>query len=116
MATLYHCKNARSFRALWALEEIGLPYELKLLPFPPRVLAPEYLQINPLGTIPLLIDGNVKMTKSAAICQYLADRYSKSVLAVESSRARLWRVPKCPSLWRSDADFSSDNCLALRLP
>jgi len=82
VVTLYHCKNARSFRALWALEEIGLSYELKLLPFPPRFLAPDYLQINPLGTIPLLIDGNVRMTESAAICQYLADRYSKSVLAL----------------------------------
>ena len=57
MITLYHCMSARSFRALWMLEEIGLPRELKMLPFPPRVLKPEYLAVNPLGTIPLLIDG-----------------------------------------------------------
>ena len=36
MLTLYHCRNARSFRALWALEEMGLPYKLHTLPFPPR--------------------------------------------------------------------------------
>lgn len=39
MITLHHCMSARSFRPLWALEEIGVPYELKMLPFPPRVLA-----------------------------------------------------------------------------
>jgi glutathione S-transferase len=37
MITLYHCISARSFRPLWALEELGLRYELKMLPFPPRV-------------------------------------------------------------------------------
>ncbi|HEV7910619.1 MAG TPA: glutathione S-transferase, partial [Methylocella sp.] len=37
MITLYHCAAARSFRPLWMLEELGLPYELKMLPFPPRV-------------------------------------------------------------------------------
>ena len=82
MITLYHCRDARSFRALWALEEIGVPYELKLLPFPPRFLAREYLQLNPLGTVPLLVDGETRMTESAAICQYLADRYAGPPLAV----------------------------------
>ena len=36
MITLYHCKNARSLRALWALKELDLPFELVLTPFPPR--------------------------------------------------------------------------------
>jgi glutathione S-transferase len=82
MIQLYHCPDARSFRALWALEELGLPYELHLLPFPPRVRAPEYLQVNPLGTIPALIDGPTFMTESAAIVQYLATRYGSDELAV----------------------------------
>ena len=71
MITLYHCMSARSFRPLWMLEELGLPYELVMLPFPPRVLARPYLDVNPLGTIPLLVDGSTRMTESAAICQYL---------------------------------------------
>jgi glutathione S-transferase len=75
MITLWHCVDARSFRALWAIEEIGLP-------FPPRHLAREYLAINPLGTIPLLVDGDARLTESAAICQYLADRYAGPPLAV----------------------------------
>lgn len=71
--TLYHCRGARSFRALWMLEELELPYRLHLLPFPPRFREPEFLAINPLGTIPFLrTPGGVGMTESAAIVEYLA--------------------------------------------
>jgi len=70
--TLWHCADARSFRALWALEELGLSYELRLLPFPPRALEKSYLAENPLGTVPLLVDGATRMTESAAIPHYLA--------------------------------------------
>lgn len=79
MITLYHCMSARSFRPLWLLEELGLPYELRMLPFPPRVLDKQYLEINPLGTVPALVDGEVRMTESAAICQYLASRAGSSM-------------------------------------
>ena len=82
MITLYHCAAARSFRPLWMLEELGLPYELKMLPFPPRVLAKEYLAINPLGTIPFMIDGDTRMTESSAICHYLGTRYGPTPLIV----------------------------------
>ncbi|WP_077000819.1 glutathione S-transferase family protein [Variovorax sp. KK3] len=82
MITLHHCVSARSFRPLWALEEIGAPYELVMLPFPPRVLARDYLDINPLGTVPAFHHGAVRMTESAAICQYLAARFSPRNLDV----------------------------------
>ncbi len=82
MIELWHCPDARSFRPLWALEELGLPYELHLLPFPPRVRQPEYLEVNPLGTIPAMRDGETFMTESAAIVQYLVTRYGPSDLAV----------------------------------
>jgi glutathione S-transferase len=82
--TLYHCMSARSFRPLWMLEELGLPYELKMLPFPPRSKSPSYLQINPLGTIPTFLDGGRRMTESAAICHFLAARYSPGQLNVEN--------------------------------
>ncbi len=82
MITLYHCTSARSFRPLWTLEEMGLPFELKMLPFPPRALAKAYLGVNPLGTIPFLVDGDTRMSESAAICQYLVERYGPSPLAV----------------------------------
>lgn len=83
MVILYHCAAARSFRPLWTLEELGLPYELRMLPFPPRVHAKEYLALNPLGTIPLMLDGDTRMTESAAISQYLVTRYGPTPLAVD---------------------------------
>jgi glutathione S-transferase len=82
MITLFHCAGARSFRPLWMMEEQGLSYDLKILPFPPRALAKEYKAINPLGTVPYLIDGETRMTESAAICQYLGTRYGPSSLVV----------------------------------
>lgn len=82
MITLYHCVSARSFRPLWALEESGASYELKMLPFPPRFAAREYLQINALGTVPALFDGQVRMTESAAMCQYLISRYGPASMDV----------------------------------
>jgi glutathione S-transferase len=87
MIELYHCKDARSFRALWALEELGLPYTLHTMPFPPRLRVPEYLEQNPLGTIPLLVDGTTRMTESSAIPQYLATRYGPTPLAVSPEEA-----------------------------
>jgi glutathione S-transferase len=82
MITLYHCHGARSLRPLWMLEEMCLAYELKMLPFPPRVLAKEYLALNPLGTIPLMIDGETRMTESSGICHYLGTRYGPTPLIV----------------------------------
>jgi glutathione S-transferase len=75
---LYHCKGARSLRPLWMLEELGLDYDLTVLPFPPRVLQKDYLAINPLGTIPCFFDGDMRMTESPAITHYLAEKYGPS--------------------------------------
>jgi len=82
MIALYHCLSARSFRPLWALEELRLPYTLHMLPFPPRAFRKEYLALNPLGTVPLFIDGDTRMTESPAICHYLAERHAPTTLAV----------------------------------
>jgi glutathione S-transferase len=87
MLTLYHCADARSFRPLWALEELGLTYQLKMLPFPPRLLARDYLEINPLGTIPTLIDDGVRMTESAAMIHYLSARHGDGRLDVPAQDA-----------------------------
>lgn len=85
MIVLYHCVSARSLRPLWMLEELGLPYQLIMLPFPPRVEQPAFLDINPLGTVPLMLDGQTRMTESAAICQYLCERAAPTSLAVAPS-------------------------------
>lgn len=59
-----------------------MPYALRMLPFPPRVHRREFLALNPLGTVPLMLDGDTRMTESAAMCQYLAARYSPGQLDV----------------------------------
>lgn len=79
---LYHCHNSRSLRVRWALEELGLDYELETLPFPPRVFAKHYKEVNPLGTVPALIDGDDMITESAGACQYLGEKYGPTPLAV----------------------------------
>ena len=79
---LYHCADARSFRALWALEELGLDYELTVVPFPPRFRFEGYRDINPLGTVPALLADGALMTESSAIPHFLATRFGPSELAV----------------------------------
>ncbi|WP_426105677.1 glutathione S-transferase family protein [Massilia sp. TSP1-1-2] len=82
MIALYHSVAARSFRPLWALEELQLPYQLTVLAFPPRVHERSFLAINPLGTVPAFFDGATRMTESAAICHYLGVKYGPSPLVV----------------------------------
>jgi glutathione S-transferase len=82
--TLYHTTDARSFRALWLLEEMKLPYELKTMVFPPRVSTPGYLEINPSGSVPTLEDDSLTIHESAAILEYLATRYPSGELGVRS--------------------------------
>ncbi len=74
---LYHCHEARSTRSLWLLNELGLDFELEVLPFDTRALrSPEYLAIHPLGRVPCLVDGETILFESGAIAQYLCERYS----------------------------------------
>lgn len=80
---LWHCAGARSLRVLWTLEELGLDYEVEILPFPPRIFQREYLEINSLGTVPYFVDGDTEMTESAGICQYLVDRYRRFDFGLE---------------------------------
>ncbi len=112
MLKLYHCISARSFRPLWTLEEMGLPYELVMLPFPPRVFAKDYLAINPLGTIPTLFDGDMRMTESAGICHYLATKHGPSPLAVDMADPDYGRWLNW--LYMSDATLTFPQTLVLR--
>lgn len=82
MIKLYHASGARSFRALWALEELQLPYELIVVPPGPRARFENYLEVNPLGTVPALFADGKIMTESAAIPHFLGTRYGPSDLIV----------------------------------
>ena len=112
MITLYHCRAARSFRPLWMLEEMGLPYDLKMLPFPPRVFAKEFLSLNPLGTVPLMFDGETKMTESSGICHYLGTKYGPTPLIVDASEPAYGAFLNW--MYFSDATLTFPQTLVLR--
>jgi len=81
--TLYHASPSRSSIALWMLEEIGEPYDIKLLKLSEGDnLKPEFLAVNPMGKVPTLVHDGVTITESAAICTYLADAFPKAKLNV----------------------------------
>ena len=87
MLELYHSPDSRAFRCLWLLEEMGLEYKLHVMPFPPRVSSPDYLALNPLGTIPLLVDGEARLSESGAILEYLTFRCGPTPLLVGPDEA-----------------------------
>jgi len=65
------------------LEEAGIDYDLELVEVrnPQREDSKEFRAASPMGKVPALVDGKVQMSESAAICLYLADRYSSGALA-----------------------------------
>ena len=82
MITLYHASQTRSIRPRWMLEEIGAPYQLVRLDLQAGdQRKPEFLKVNPNGTVPALVDGDLTLFESAAICQHLADRFPDKALA-----------------------------------
>ncbi|MCW8845837.1 MAG: glutathione S-transferase family protein [Gammaproteobacteria bacterium] len=112
MMKLYHCKDSRSLRPLWTLEEMGLEYELVTMEFPPRLTQPGYLAINPLGTVPAFIDGELTMTESTAICQYLVEKYGPTPLGLDTSDPDYGDYLNW--LYRSDATLTFPQTLVLR--
>ena len=79
---LYHRSQSRSVRPRWLLEEIGAPYELVTLDHAKgEDKTPAYLKIHPHGAVPALVDGDLALFESAAICSYLADKFPDKRLA-----------------------------------
>lgn len=112
MMELWHCADARSFRPLWMLEEMGLPYRLHLLPFPPRWAQPDYLQVNPLGTISYFTDGAQVLTESTGILLYLAERHGPTALQLTPDEPDYGLFLNY--LFQSDATFTFPQTLVLR--
>jgi glutathione S-transferase len=75
---VYGNRNTRTFRALWALEELGLDYEHVPVPHRDRRSA-EFLAINPNGRVPVIVDGDVTLFESMAVNLYLARRYGRGL-------------------------------------
>jgi glutathione S-transferase len=80
--TLYHHPFSRAAGVVWTLEEIGQPYELKFVNLQKgEQKATNFLALNAMGKVPVLVDGDAVVTESAAIALYLADRYALNRLA-----------------------------------
>ena len=80
MVTVYSAPNTRAIRVIWVLEEIGAKAEIKSMPYPPRQHAPDYFAVNPTGMVPLLIDGEVRLSELMAICDYLATKHGSPLI------------------------------------
>ena len=79
---LYYIPESRATRPRWLLEELGVPYELVRVPesLADRQ-ASDYVKIHPHGRVPAIVDGEMAMFESAAICLYVADKYLDKGLA-----------------------------------
>jgi glutathione S-transferase len=77
MLTVHHLETSRSQRILWLLEELGVPYELKIYRRNPvtRLAPPELKQVHPLGKSPVVTDDGEVVAESGAIIEYLVEKY-----------------------------------------
>ncbi len=82
MLTLHHLEYSQSFRILWLLEALGAQYELVSYNRDPETnLAPDdYKALSPLGTAPVVTDGDLVLAESNAIIDYVLDGYPDSPL------------------------------------
>ncbi len=77
---VYYAPQSRAVRTVWLLEEIGLSYELERFTLGQKEMrGPQYIAINPNGRVPTLIDGEITISESAAIAQYLAAKYAPAL-------------------------------------
>ena len=83
---LHHNPRSRAATVVWMLEEVGQPYTLSHVDLAAgEQKQPTFLDLNPMGKVPVLVDGDVVVTETPAIGLYLADRYALGRLAPEPS-------------------------------
>jgi glutathione S-transferase len=84
MLTVHHLGVSQSERIVWLCEELGVPYELKRYDRDPvtRLGPPEYKALHPLGTAPIITDGDVVLPESGAIIEYIIGKHGNGRLAV----------------------------------
>jgi len=89
MLKIYGYPKSRSYRAVWALEEVGAEYDyVKVDLMKGEGRKPEFLAINPFGKVPALIDGALVITESAAILTYIGEKFPDSNLVPTTNPAR----------------------------
>src|ERR1700741_4854832 len=81
---------ARDMRVRWALEEVGQPYEVRLLSFK-AMKEPAHLALHPFGQIPTYEEGDLALFESGAIVFHIAERYAGLLPDDANARARAIR-------------------------
>ncbi len=85
---IHFAPDSRAVRIVWLCEELGLPYEIEMYKLgDPRMRAPEYLQISPMGRVPALEDGDVLLTESGAIVEYILARHGGGRMVPDTASA-----------------------------
>lgn len=79
--TLYTNPNSRGRIIRWLLEELNIPYTVKVLEYGAEIKSTEFLALNPLGKVPVITHGDLVVSETAAICAYLADYFADKQLA-----------------------------------
>jgi glutathione S-transferase len=119
MIIVHHLETSRSQRVLWLLEELGLPYEIKLYKRDPRtrLAPPELKKVHPLGKSPVISEGDAVVAESGAILEYLGERYAAQG---QGDVAQLLAAPGTPEhaqlrFWMHYAEGSLMNWLVMKL-
>lgn len=104
MLKIYHSPGTRGFRVIWVLEELGLPYEIRPVDFSAGYRrSAEWRAMHPIGKVPVLDDGDLRMHESCAMIQYILTRYGDGRLQPSAAD------PAYPHflqwLWFSEATF-----------
>jgi glutathione S-transferase len=125
---LYEFAFTRSIRARWTLQELGVDFEpISVNLFAGEGSRPEFLKLNPAAKIPVLVDGDLVLTESAAIVLYLAEKYRRFLPTDARGRAEvnrwllftvteleqpLWRIAKNKNLYPQEQRLAADIPLA----
>ncbi|MEQ5843855.1 glutathione S-transferase family protein [Paraburkholderia acidicola] len=82
MLTVHHLGKSQSERIVWLCEELAIPYELKIYNRDPvtRLGPPEYKALHPLGTAPIISDGDIVLAESTAIMEYIIAKHGSGGL------------------------------------
>jgi len=119
MLTVHHLETSRSQRVLWLLEELGVPYELRIYRRDPATrLAPAELKaVHPLGKSPVVTDDGEVIAESGAIIEYLVEKYGE---LAEGELAHLQPARGTPAFrqcryWMHYAEGSLMNWLVMKL-
>ncbi len=83
---LYFAPRSRAVRTAWLLFELGCDFEIERYSLGDKAMrSPSFKAVSPNGRVPVLDDGEVRITESTAIAQYLVARYGEGRFAPDVS-------------------------------